>query len=205
MLFSLDVPTYYQNETNNTLKTVNFESAQGSSKKCKEVLWNRWSSEYLKGLRDRHNLQHRKRDSLLEVGNVAIIKAEDRNKGKWRLRIVEKLIAGKDGLIRGATLRSGKSYIERQVQHLYPLELSVDRRDKSTLTPLNAEAPQFRPRRPRLKLRLQELAQHEEESRTLNINERLSRMIEHLPWEKNWTLISLCRYWIENYAYKFSQ
>ena len=46
-------------------------------------------------------------------------------------------------------LRAGKSYLERPVQHLYPLELSCDKpieleREKSDLNP---EASVWRPRR----------------------------------------------------------
>ena len=44
-----------------------------------------------------------------------------------KLGIVTKLIVGRDGETRAAQLRVGKSFLERAVQHLYPLELSCDR------------------------------------------------------------------------------
>ena len=63
----------------------------------------------------------------MNPGNVILIKAEERNRGRWRFGIVEQLIQGRDGAVRGAPLRAGKSYLERPVQYLYPLELSCDR------------------------------------------------------------------------------
>ena len=63
------------------------------------------------------------------------------------LGIVEDLIFGIDGAIRGAVLRAGKSRIERAVQQLYPLELSCDRQQPHPAELLNPQAVPFRPRR----------------------------------------------------------
>ena len=73
----------------------------------------------------------------LAKGDVVIIKGEEKNRGLWKLGIVQELITGRDGVVRGAKLRAGRSYLERPVQHLYPMELSCD----------SAEAPVFRPSR----------------------------------------------------------
>ena len=62
----------------------------------------------------------------MKPGDVILNKGEERNRGKWRFGIVEQSIQGRDGVVRGARLRAGKSYLERPVQHLYPLELSYD-------------------------------------------------------------------------------
>ena len=64
--------------------------------------------------------------------------------------IVHEQYEGKDGLVRAVKLRAGKSFMERPVQHLYPLELSCDignRQKTKTTTELNAEATEFRPKR----------------------------------------------------------
>jgi hypothetical protein len=64
--------------------------------------------------------------------------------------IVHELYEGKDGLVRAVKLRAGKSFMERPVQHLYPLELSCDignRQTTKTTTELNAEATEVRPKR----------------------------------------------------------
>ena len=77
-------------------------------------------------LRERHNLVHKERQLNLKVGDVVIIRGDEKNRAHWKLGIVTKLIIGRDGVVRAAQLRAGKSYLERAVQHLYPLELSCD-------------------------------------------------------------------------------
>ena len=94
-------------------------------KKCKEMVWNRWRSEYLTGLRERHKIIHGK-DNKLKVGDVVIIKGDERNRALWKIGIVDKLLPGKDDVVRAVRLRAGKSFLERSVQHLYPLELDCD-------------------------------------------------------------------------------
>ena len=48
------------------------------------------------------------------IGDVVMVRTEERNRGKWPLGIVEDLIVGTDGVVKGAILRPGKSRIERQ-------------------------------------------------------------------------------------------
>jgi len=71
---------------------------------------------------------------------------------------------GRDGVVRGAKLRTPKSVIERPVQHLYPLELTCD----MTVAPaaLNPTVSAFRSRRNAVaaaRARFQELAQKDDE------------------------------------------
>ena len=99
------------------------------------------------------------------VEDVVIVQSQERNRGKWPLGIVEDLIVGTDGVIRGAVLRVGKSRIERAVQQLYPLELSCDRQ-RPHPTDLNPQAVPFRPRRDAAvaaRLRVQEMITQDEE------------------------------------------
>ena len=50
--------------------------------KCKDVVWGRWSTEYLRSLRERHNLKHNKQTQLsLSRRDVVIIKGEEKNRG----------------------------------------------------------------------------------------------------------------------------
>ena len=96
-------------------------------KKCKDNAWNRWKGEYLKSLRERHNMRCRKENRpALAIGDVVIIKGEERNRNLWRLGIVTKLFEGKDRIVRAAKIRCWKSELERAVQHRYPLELHCD-------------------------------------------------------------------------------
>ena len=72
----------------------------------KKSIWKRWSDEYLRGLRERHNMTHKGKDNTLSTGDVVIIKGEDRNRAKWKIGIVEEVITGRDGVVRGARLRA---------------------------------------------------------------------------------------------------
>ena len=60
-----------------------------------------------------------------------------------------KLIKGRDGVVRGARLRAGKSYLECAIQHLCPMELSCDVQETPPNQPvqLNPRARDFTPRR----------------------------------------------------------
>ena len=55
-----------------------------------------------------------------------IIRSDGKNLAQWKLGVVDDLTTGRDGVVRGAKLRSSKSGLERLLQHLYPLELSCD-------------------------------------------------------------------------------
>lgn len=132
--------------------------------KCKEVLWSRWTREYLRTLRERHNLKHDGQPHSLKVGDVVIVKSDERNRGKWHLGIVEQLYPGRDGVVRAVKLRSGKDHLERPVNHLYPLELSCDR---ETSKPADSPKPEIRPSRdPKLaaNVPIQDIAELEQRS-----------------------------------------
>ena len=121
-------------------------------KACRQRIWRRWSNEYLKFLRERHNLVHHSKEMKLVVGDIVIIKGEEKNRAHWKTGIVDKLIKGKDGVVRAARLRAGKKYLERAVEHLYPLELTCDTwkgdlQNDNNAEELNPTANEFRPRR----------------------------------------------------------
>ena len=132
--------------------------------KCKDAVWSRWTKEYLRGLRERHRLKHKGDNAHPAVGDVVIIKSDEKNRAQWKLGVVINLIIGRDGVVRGAKLRTPKSVIERPLQHLYPLELTCD----MTMAPaaLNPTVPAFRPRRNAAvaaRARIQELAQTDDQ------------------------------------------
>ena len=82
--------------------------------------------EYVKSLRERHTLKHSE-ERHPKMGELLLIKLEDKNRGKWRIGVVTDLIKGRDGVVRAAKLRVGTSCIERAVQQLFPLEFCCDR------------------------------------------------------------------------------
>ena len=136
--------------------------------RCKQVLWNRWTSEYVRGLRERHNMKNNSKTVVLSKGDVVVIRGDDKDRNKWKIGIVEDLIVGRDGVLRAAKLRSGRGILERAVQQLYPLELSCDRENSNTEVQLNPNAQVFRPRRDAAvaaRLRIQDDA--DDENRTL--------------------------------------
>ena len=94
--------------------------------RCKDYVWNRWTREYVKGLRERHNLKYGKNSKKPKIGDVVIIKGDEKNRGKWKLGIITFTYPGNDGIIRAVELRTKSGNLQRPVQFLYPLELSVD-------------------------------------------------------------------------------
>ena len=73
-------------------------------KKCKDTMWKRWTNEYLRGLRERHNLKHRRSSGTVEKGEVVIIKGDEKDRNQWKLGIVEEVLPGKDGVVRAVRL-----------------------------------------------------------------------------------------------------
>ena len=67
------------------------------------------------------------------------MRGDESNHGKWPLGVIVNLFQGWDEVVRAAKLRTGKSYLERPVQHLYPIELSCDNlrgmQETSSLSP----------------------------------------------------------------------
>ena len=93
---------------------------------CKDRIWKRWKSQYVRALRERHAVVTGAKEIQPRIGDIMMIEGEEKNRSFWRVGVVEKLIEGKDGVVRAVKLRCGKSQLERAVQHLYPLELSCD-------------------------------------------------------------------------------
>ena len=115
--------------------------------RCKEALWRRCSREYVKALQERHNIIHQTKEVNIKEGEEVLVKSEERNRGKWTLAVVDISIEGRDGVVRAVRLRSGKSFIERPIQHLYPSQLAFDVSTQREAIPLNVVAKGYRPSR----------------------------------------------------------
>ena len=118
----------------------------------KDVLWSRWTGEYVRSLRERHNLKHKCKEMSRQPGDAVLIQSTERNRGIWNVSIVDKLITGRDVVVRAVRLRAGKSYLEQAIQHLYPMELSCDQQLEEqaggrAAVQLNPGAREFRPTR----------------------------------------------------------
>ena len=116
-------------------------------RKCKDALWKRWKSEYIRALRERHNVTHSGKQARLEIGDVVLIKGEEKNRALWKTGIVTHMIPGRDNVVRAVRLRAGKSFMERPIQFLYPLELHCSGVKEMQNKELNAEAREFQPKR----------------------------------------------------------
>ena len=80
-----------------------------------------------------------------------LIKGEDKNRGHWKIGIVNHLYSGKDNITRVAQLRIGKKLIDRPIQFLYAMELHCEgitpsNKDEKK-NELNPSATEFRPKR----------------------------------------------------------
>ena len=114
---------------------------------CKDRIWRRWTDEYVRQLRERHNLKHNTKEMNLTEGDVVIIKGDEKNRSHWKTGIVERLINGRDNVVRAIRLRAGKSYLERPVEHLYPLELHCNIKKPEETIKLNPTANEFKSKR----------------------------------------------------------
>ena len=120
--------------------------------KCKDEAWTRWTKEYLNTLRERYNMFHQANEMQISLGDIVLIKGDEKHSGKWNIGMVDKLYRGKYGVIRAVGLRASKSYTERPIQYLYPLELHCDVEKQplsvnTNTSTLDANAKEYRPRR----------------------------------------------------------
>ena len=68
--------------------------------RCKDNAWKQWKEEYVRSLRERHNLKHKTTYLSPVPGEVVLIKGDLRNRGKWNIGIIETIMPSKDGVIR---------------------------------------------------------------------------------------------------------
>jgi len=130
MMFDYPVEIPHLKNTKEDLDvTVNLKKRYKYLKNARQQIWQRWSNEYVKYLRERHDLTHRAKGPLPRVGDVVLIKGDERNLAHWKIGIVKKTMPGKDGKIRAVRLRAGQDVLERAPEHLFPLELSCDERN----------------------------------------------------------------------------
>ena len=92
------------------ISQLNAEEARGRVAllgRLKDHFWIRWRNEYLLELRNSHRLKTRNAEGqTVAVGDVVIVHEDGLHRGLWKLGRVERLIKGKDGLVRGAVVKS---------------------------------------------------------------------------------------------------
>ena len=89
--------------------------------------WTCWRREYLVNLREAHQVRERKRRNESphspQKGDIVLIR-DQLPRSRWKLGKIMNLIEGRDGIVRGATVKSENSTINRAITHLYPLEIN---------------------------------------------------------------------------------
>ena len=95
---------------------------------------NRWKNEYLTGIREYQQLSSTNDNRMVKVGDIVHIH-DKVPRVRWKMGKVDKLLSGKDGLVRAAelTLLDKSQRItrtKRPIQKLYPLEVSRAASDK---------------------------------------------------------------------------
>ena len=142
------------------ISQLNAEEARGRVallERLKDHFWIRWRNEYLLELRNSHRLKMKDPEGqTVAVGDVVIIHEDGLHRGLWKLGRVESLIKGKDGLVRGAVVKSttpkkgNPTRLRRPLQRLYPLELGARSQGDSTAdipdVPTGTEHAEVRPR-----------------------------------------------------------
>ena len=77
----------------------------------------RWCHEYLTALREYHRASGNNKQSIRE-GDVVVVH-DDTPRATWRMAVVTDLIAGRDGLIRAAVIRTANGNTTRPITKLY--------------------------------------------------------------------------------------
>ena len=101
----------------------------------------------LKSLREQHCLKHSGKSPTIAIGDVVLAKDEERNRRKWKMGIVNELITGRNGVVRDVKRELESHPSNKQVQYLYPPELTCDRKPGRPGKKINPDATKFTPQR----------------------------------------------------------
>ena len=63
-------------------------------------------------LRERHNMVHNTKEVKIDIGDVVMIKGEDKRRGKWKIGMVKELYRGKDQEIRSVQIKTATGCLE---------------------------------------------------------------------------------------------
>jgi hypothetical protein len=103
------------------LEACGFRMLNGERKKILDELKMRFRREYLSLLVQRGKEVG---PSILKIGDVVLVGADNKKRWSWPLARIMELIPGKDGKVRVAKVRTAMGELIRPLQRLYPLEVS---------------------------------------------------------------------------------
>ncbi|XP_008179733.1 uncharacterized protein LOC103308325 [Acyrthosiphon pisum] len=87
---------------------------------CSQLLWRRWSTEYLGQLQERAKWSSEKGPGI-RLGSVVLIKEDNIPALQWRLGVIVSTPQGDDGIIRVAQVKTAEGTYKRAVRQLCPL------------------------------------------------------------------------------------
>ena len=72
-------------------------------RKAKQELWDRWTTEYVRALREKHDVTKVK-PYHQEIGEIVLVVGDTRNKHEWKHGLVVELMRGRDEEVRGVRM-----------------------------------------------------------------------------------------------------
>ena len=95
----------------------------------------RWKKEYLLSIMESYKGKPSMDKPVIEVGDIVVLRNDGTKRSFWKLGKIVKLFTGADGHTRGAkvevsTGKEGKTFLNRPLQHLVPLEVNSKTLDK---------------------------------------------------------------------------
>ena len=95
----------------------------------------RWKKEYLLSIMESYKGKQSMDKPVIEVGDIVVLGNDGTKRSFWKLGKIVKLFTGADGHTRGAkvevsTGKEGKTFLNRPLQYLVPLEVNSKTLDK---------------------------------------------------------------------------
>ena len=107
--------------------------------------WSRSRNEYLVNLREQHLNKSKPGSKFVQIGDIALIGDDSKKRNQWKLGVIQELVPGKDGEVRGAKVRvasKGKTSVwARPVQKLFPIEVKSENEGRIAMLDDNHDKP----------------------------------------------------------------
>ena len=93
----------------------NLSKMERRVRKAKAVMWERWSKQYVRSLRERHNVT-KSEVYHPDIGEVVLVVSDSKNRREWKHGLVCELLKRKDQVVRGVRMIVNNRIWERPVQ-----------------------------------------------------------------------------------------
>ena len=106
-------------------------------RKAKKVMWERWSTQHVKSLQERHNVT-KSEAYHPDIGEVVLVVGDSKNCREWKHGLVCELLKVKDQVVRGVRMIGNNRIWERPVQLVCPLEIKSQMSSEELKKPIQA-------------------------------------------------------------------